>query len=126
MNRNGVPMLEAVRISSSVLQNRAFTAAVTHAGQVLQEGGNLSQPLLQSGLFSELSMRLIAVGEQTGQLEAMLMRVAQVYESTLQRQLTRLMSLLSPALTLLIGGLVGGLILSVMSAILKINELAGL
>ena len=126
MTHSGVPMLEAVRISGSVLQNQAFATAVANAGQALQEGGTLSQPLLQSGLFSELSMRLIAVGEQTGQLETMLMRVAQVYEATLQRQLGRLMSLLTPVLTLVIGGLVGGLILSVMSAILKINELAGL
>ncbi len=126
MTHSGVPMLEAVRISSSVLQNQAFATAVSNAGLALQEGGNLTQPLLQSGLFSELSMRLIAVGEQTGQLEAMLMRVAEIYETTLQRQLSRLMSLLTPVLTLLIGGLVGGLILSVMSAILKVNELAGL
>ena len=126
MIRSGVPMLEAVRISGSVLQNQAFASAVTDAGQALQEGGTLSAPLLKSGLFSELSMRLIAVGEQTGQLEPMLMRVAQVYEATLQRQLARFMSLLTPVLTLVIGGLVGGLILSVMSAILKVNELAGL
>ena len=126
MIRSGVPMLEAVRISGSVLQNQAFSNAVTQAGQVLQEGGTLSAPLLRSGLFSELSMRLIAVGEQTGQLEPMLTRVAQIYESTLQRQLARFMSLLTPVLTLVIGGLVGGLILSVMSAILKVNELAGL
>jgi general secretion pathway protein F len=126
LTHSGVPMLEAVRISSSVLQNQAFATAVASAGQALQEGGNLSQPLLKSGLFSELSMRLIAVGEQTGQLESMLMRVAEVYEATLQRQLARLMSLLTPILTLVIGGLVGGLILSVMSAILKVNELAGL
>ena len=126
MTHSGVPMLEAVRISGSVLQNQAFATAVANAGQALQEGGTLSQPLLQSGLFSELSMRLIAVGEQTGQLETMLMRVAQVYEATLQRQLGRLMSLLTPVLTLGIGGLVGGLILSVMSAILSINQLAGL
>lgn len=126
MTRSGVPMLDAVRISSSVMQNQAFAQAVAGAGQVVQEGGTLSAPLLKSGLFSELSMRLIAVGEQTGQLEAMLMRVAQVYEATLQRQLARLMSLLTPVLTLVIGGLVGGLILSVMSAILKLNELAGL
>ena len=126
MSRSGVPMLEAVRISGSVMQNQAFAAAVANAGQSLQEGGNLSVPLLKSGLFSELSMRLVTVGEQTGQLEPMLMRVAQVYEATLSRQLARFMSLLTPMLTLLIGGLVGGLILSVMSAILKINELAGL
>ena len=126
MIRSGVPMLEAVRISGSVLENQAFAGAVSDAGKALQEGGTLSAPLLKSGLFSELSMRLIAVGEQTGQLEPMLMRVAQVYEATLQRQLARFMSLLTPVLTLIIGGLVGGLILSVMSAILKVNELAGL
>jgi general secretion pathway protein F len=126
MQRSGVPMLDAVRISGSVLQNQAFAGAVSSAGQALQEGGTLSAPLLKSGLFSELSMRLIAVGEQTGQLEPMLMRVAQVYEATLQRQLARFMSLLTPVLTLIIGGLVGGLILSVMSAILKVNDLAGL
>ena len=126
MTRSGVPMLDAVRISSSVLQNKAFARAVTNAGQAMAEGSTLSAPLQASGLFSELSMRLIAVGEQTGQLEAMLMRVAQVYEATLQRQLARLMSLLTPVLTLVIGGLVGGLILSVMSAILKVNDLAGL
>ena len=126
MTHSGVPMLEAVRISGSVLQNQAFAQAVANAGQVLQEGGTLSQPLLQSGLFSELSMRLITVGEQTGQLEGMLMRVAQVYEATLARQLARLMSLLTPVLTLVIGGLVGGLILSVMNALLAMNDLAGL
>lgn len=126
LSHNGVPMLEAVRISGSVLQNTAFSRAVAAAGQALQEGGQLSAPLVQSGLFSELSMRLMAVGEQTGQLEPMLMRVAKVYEESLQRQLARLMSLLTPILTLVIGGMVGGLILSVMSAILKVNELAGL
>lgn len=123
---NGVPMLDAVRISGNVLQNEAYAAAVREAGQALQEGRMLSTPLLNSGLFSELSMRLISVGEQTGQLETMLMRVADVYETTLQRRLNRFMSLLTPVLTLFIGALVGGLILSVMNAILSINELAKL
>lgn len=122
--RNGVSMLDAVRISGSVLQNRAFVVAVAAAGEGLKEGDMLSTPLLQSGLFSELALRLITVGEQTGQLDAMLMRVATVFEAALQRQLARLMSLLTPILTLLIGGLVGGLILSVMNAILSVNDLA--
>ncbi|MFA5949753.1 MAG: type II secretion system F family protein [Hyphomicrobium sp.] len=124
LTRNGVPMLDAVRISGAVLGNRAFIAAVADAGEALKEGGSLSKPLEQSGLFSELSLRLIAVGEQTGQLEPMLMRVAGIYEATVQRQLARLMTLLTPALTLFVGGLVGSLILSVMSAILSVNDLA--
>jgi general secretion pathway protein F len=124
LTRNGVSMLDAVRISGSVLQNRAFAVAVASAGEGLKEGDMLSAPLLQSGLFSELALRLITVGEQTGQLDTMLMRVATIFETALQRQLARLMSLLTPILTLLIGGLVGGLILSVMNAILSVNDLA--
>jgi general secretion pathway protein F len=124
LSRNGVAMLDAVRLSGSVLRNRAFAAAISAAGDSLQEGSTISAPLLQSGLFSELSLRLIAVGEQAGQLDAMLMRVAIIYETMVQRQLARLTSLITPVLTLLIGGLVGGLILSVMSAILGVNTLA--
>lgn len=124
LTRNGVPMLDAVRLSGSIQRNLAFTAAMTSAADSLREGGSLAAPLLKSGLFSELSMRLITVGEQTGQLEPMLMRIATIYEKMLQRQLLRLTSLITPVLTLIIGGVVGGLIISVMSAILSVNELA--
>lgn len=124
LTRNGVPMLESVQISGSVLRNLAFVKAVAFANEGINEGGTLSSPLVQSGLFSELSVRLIAVGEQTGQLDTMLMRVATIYEAALERQLARFMSLLTPVLTLVIGGIVGGLIMSVMSAILSVNELA--
>ena len=124
LTHNGVPLLEAVRISGRVLQNRAFAGAVAAAGESLKEGDTLSAPLLKSGLFSELSLRLMIVGEQTGQLDTMLSRIATIYEATMQRQLARLMSLFTPVLTLLIGGMVGGLILSVMNAILSVNDLA--
>ncbi len=124
MTRNGVPMLDAVRISGSVLTNRAYSDAVADAGAALKEGGTLAQPLQRSGLFSELALRLIAVGEQTGQLEPMLMRVASIYEATVQRQMQRFVTLLTPALTLVIGAIVGSLIISVMGAILSVNDLA--
>jgi general secretion pathway protein F len=123
LSHNGVPMLDAVRISGSVLQNKAFNLAAAAAGESLKEGGSLSQPLAKSGLFSELALRLMAVGEQTAQLDTMLMRVAQIFESMLQRQLSRLMTLLTPFLTLLIGGMVGWLIISVMTAIMGINDI---
>jgi general secretion pathway protein F len=124
LSHNGVPMLDAVRISGSVLQNKAFSLAAVAAVESLKEGGSLSQPLAKSGLFSELALRLMAVGEQTAQLDTMLMRIAQIFETTLQRQLSRLMTLLTPLLTLLIGALVGGLIISVMTAIMSLNDVA--
>lgn len=126
LSSNGVPLLDAVRISGNVLQNRAFALAADEARQALQEGGKLSQPLQQSRLFSDLSISLLEVGERTGQIEPMLMKVAEVYESMLQRRLARLLGLMTPVLTLVIGGVVGALILSVMNAILSINELPGL
>jgi general secretion pathway protein F len=71
-----------------------------------------------------VALRLIAVGEKTGQLDAMLLRVAEIFEAALQRQLDRITAMITPLLTLCIGALVGGLIVSVMSALLGINELA--
>lgn len=123
LTHNGVPVLEAVRITASVMQNSAFAVAAADIGERLKEGRVLSAPMVESRLFPELAIRLVGVGEQTGQLSTMLMQVATIYEATLQRQLARLMSLVTPILTLLIGGLVGGLILSVMNAILSVNEL---
>ncbi len=121
---NGVALLEAVRITTNVLQNTAFSRVALDAAESLKEGRSLSSELAASGLFSELAVRLVGIGEHTGQLDAMLMRTAVIYETALQRELARLMSLVSPILTLLIGALVGTLMLSVMNALLSLNELA--
>jgi general secretion pathway protein F len=123
LTQNGVSMLDAMRITSSVMGNGAYAIGVREIGESLKEGRVLSVPMAASGLFSELAVRLTGIGEQTGQLTQMLMQVATIYEATLQRQLARLMSLVTPILTLVIGALVGGLILSVMNAILSVNEL---
>ena len=93
------------------------------AGEV-KEGVTLRDALARSGLFPELALRLTGVGEQTGQLDVMLDRVGTIYEAALQSQLGRLTNLLTPVLTLTMGLLVGGLLLSVMGSIASINDLA--
>ncbi len=122
--KNGVPILDAVRISGSVLSNRVLAAAVRDAGEEIKEGGDLTAPLARSGLFSELFLRFTRIGEQTGQLDTMLQRVAEIYEAALQRQTQRLISLITPVVTLVIGGIIGGLIITVMSALISVNDLA--
>ena len=122
--KNGVPLLDATRIAGGVLGNGTYRAAIETVTTELKEGAPLSRTLGASGLFPELALRLVAVGEQTGQLDTMLLRVAAIFEVTLQRQLDRLTTLLTPVLTLGIGLLVGGLMVSVMGALLSINELA--
>ena len=122
--RNGVPMLQALQIAGDVLSNSAMAAALRACAAEVKEGAALSGALGRSGLFPELALRLTAVGEQTGQLDAMLDRVGNIYELALQRQLGRLTGLLTPVLTLAMGALVGGLLLSVMGAIASVNDLA--
>lgn len=124
MLRNGVPVLEAVQTAGGVLANGSFQAAVETAGTTLKEGGPLTEPLARSGVFPDLFVRLASIGEKSGQLDTMLTRVAEIYDATVQRQLDRLTSLLTPLLTLLIGAVVGTLILSVMDALVSVNELA--
>ena len=124
LTRNGVPILDSLRIGSGVLSNRAYAAAVDAAVEDVKEGGTLTAPLARSGLFPDLFLRLTAVGEKTGQIDTMQLRVAEIYEAAVERQVERLTSLITPILTLLIGGAVGGLIISVMSAIFAVNDLA--
>ena len=124
LTRNGVPILDTMRIAGSVLSNRAYAQAVRQAGEEIKEGGTLSGPLTRSGLFPDLFLRLTAVGEKTGQLDVMQHRVAEIYEAAVERQVERLTALITPVLTLLIGGVVGGLIISVMGAIFSVNDLA--
>jgi general secretion pathway protein F len=122
--RSGVPMLEAIRVAGGVLGNDVYRASIAEVAEEVRQGAPLTPPLAATGRFPEVALRLIAVGEKTGQLDAMLLRVAEIFEMALQRRLDRMTTLLTPLLTLTIGLLIGGLIVSVMSALLGINELA--
>jgi len=121
---SGVPMLTALRIVGNVAGNAVFTTALAEASEEVKEGRMLSQALHKSGVFPGLMLRLIAVGEETGRLEPMLRHVEKIFETQVHRRLEQLLTLLTPALTILMGLIVGGLIMSVMNAILSINELA--
>src|SRR5215813_4880118 len=121
---SGVPMLSALRITGGIAGNAGFTAALTETAEEVREGAMLSQALRKGDVFPSLMLRLIAIGEQTGRLAPMLRHVEKIFEGQLQRRIDQMLTLLTPALTIVIGVIVGGLIISVMSAILSINELA--
>ena len=122
--RSGVSLIPALQIARSVVRNRSIEAALGPVIESVREGESLSAPLKAAGVFPVLAERLITVGEEVGRLDRMLFHVAQIYEKEVQRQIDRFMTLLTPTLTILIGIGVGGLIMSVMTAILSVNELA--
>ncbi len=122
--KSGVPMLQALTIGRSVLTNRVFVRAMGGMIEQVNEGEPLRRAMTDAGIFPSVALRLISVGEESGRLDELLLRVAEMFEAQVQRQVDRLMGLMTPILTLGIGLLVGGLMMSVMNAILSINDLA--
>ena len=119
-----VPLMSAMHTARALVINRHLNALYQQAIGRVPEGAALHRAFDGTGLLPAASLRLIAVGEESGQLAAMLMQVATVIETDLQRHIERMVGLLTPILTLAVGGSIGGLIMHVMSAVLSINNLA--
>jgi general secretion pathway protein F len=122
--RTGVPMLPALASARSAVRNRHIGSSLDASIEAVRDGRSLGRALSGRPGIPQVALRMITVGEETGKLSEMLLRAAMVLEQQSQRRIERLMTLLTPALTVAIAGLVGTLILTIMSAILSVNELA--
>ncbi len=120
---NGVPILNALAIATQTLGNAALREALGETATAVKEGKGVADPLAQTGRFPPLAVRLIAVGERSGHLEAMLLRIADIYDGEVRSTVDRLMSLLVPALTLGLGLVIAAIIGAVLMAILSAYEL---
>ena len=122
--KGGVVLPAALRISTQVVRNRFVRTVMERISEDVKEGGSLSLLLERTQVVSPKALRLVAIGEETGRLDQMLTRVARIAETELQRRIELLMGLLTPLLTILIGLGVGGLIYTVMTTILRVNDMA--
>jgi general secretion pathway protein F len=122
--RNGLPLAAGLRIARGTLVNRALLTASQEVLQAVQAGDPLSAALHRTGLFPAVAVQLARVGEETGRLEDLLLSAASVLEEDSQLRLERLLALLVPSATLVMGALVAGLISSVLIGLLSINDLA--
>ena len=120
---NDVPILQAVDIARETLRNAALAAQLEQASATLRRGGRLADALEQGHRFPALAIQLLRVGEETGEVETMLLHVADVYDEQSTVTLQRLLALLGPVLILLLGGLIAVVVLSTLLAILSLNEL---
>jgi general secretion pathway protein F len=118
----GVALPSALVLAHPVLVNRAFARAVAEIITAVREGGGLAGPLARAGLFPDLAVQMIRIGEATGRLDTMMLRLAEILEADVQRTLDRSLALLVPGLTILLGALVAGIIGSVMLAVLGVND----
>jgi general secretion pathway protein F len=120
---NGVPPLTALAIVQDALANATLRRALADAATVMKDGGGLAAPLGRSGVFPKLAVHLLGVGEESGQLDPMLLKIAEVFDRDVRSTIERLMALLVPALTIMLGAIVGVIITSVMMAILSAYDL---
>jgi general secretion pathway protein F len=121
----GVALPTALALARPVISNHVMADAVTRVSSQLREGGGLAEPLARTGVFPDLSIQLIRIGEATGKLDQMLLQQAEIFDEEVRLVLGRALTLLVPVLTVTLGFIVAGIIASVMSAMLSINNLAG-
>jgi general secretion pathway protein F len=120
----GVPLPSALAIAQRSISNVHMAEAIDRVSAGLKEGGGLSGPLAATGLFPPMAMSFLRTGEETAQLGLMLNRLADVLDREVRTAIQRLISIMTPAITVLMGGVVATVIASIMSAILGFNDLA--
>jgi general secretion pathway protein F len=121
---NGVPVPVALNLSKDVLNNTVLAGAVRDAAVSLREGERLAQRLARAKVFPAITLDLIQIGEESGKLDEMLLRQADLDELRIKHRVDRALALLVPCLTILLGLVVAGLIASMLAAILSVNDLA--
>ena len=122
---NGVPLLSALSIARNVLSNTVLRKDVGDAARQVKTGGGLARALAKAERFPRLALQMISVGEETGQLDTMLMKVADTYDTEVRNTIDRLLAVFTPVVTLLLAVLIGTIVLSVLLAILSVNDLVG-
>jgi general secretion pathway protein F len=121
---NGVPIPTALMLSKEVLSNTVLAAAIRDAAVSLREGERLAQRLARSKVFPPVTLDLISIGEESGKLDEMLLRQADLDESRIKHKVDRALAMMVPVLTIGLGAVVAGLIVSMLVAIISVNDLA--
>lgn len=121
---NGVSILSAFIIVRETVDNLVVAAALHDTEEQIKQGKTLFDALEQKALFPKMAMQMIKMGEETGHLEDMLLRIATIYDKQLRVSIARMLALLEPALIITLGIMIAGIIVSILLAILSVNDLA--
>ena len=122
---NGVPLLSGLSIARNVMTNSLLRQLVESTTKEVKTGGGLAHNLAESGHFPRLALQMVSVGEETGQLDVMLLKVADTYDKEVRITIDRLLAIFTPVITLLMAVMIGTIVMSVLMAIMGINELVG-
>jgi general secretion pathway protein F len=121
--KSGVPMLQALGIVKEIAGNLVIARAVGEVEVGAREGAGVADPLARSGVFPQLAVQMISVGEETGRLDEMLIKIADHYDREVRVQIQQFTRLLEPVLIVVMGLGVGFVVISMLSAIFSVNDL---
>jgi general secretion pathway protein F len=122
---NSVPLVQSIGISAGILNNKLIAGALKEVSMGVKRGEGIAAPIRKAAVFPPLAAHLLMVGEETGRLDSMFSRMADIYEVDTRAAIKRFTSLFEPLVILIMGIIVGSLILSMLLAITGINEVAG-
>lgn len=121
--KSGVPLLQALHNAKDVINNRVIASAIDAVSSGAKEGRGIAAPLSMTKMFPQLALSMIKVGEETGQLDTMLMKVAATYERSLNVAIKRFVTLLEPVMILVMGLIMGFIVIAMLLAIFSIVDL---
>jgi type IV pilus assembly protein PilC len=122
---SGVPILDALLITAKTSGNKVVERAVLATRLSISEGNTISEPLIASKVFPPMVCQMIAVGESTGALDAMLQKIAEFYEDEVDNMVNNLTTLMEPLVILFLGIIIGGLVISMYLPIFKLGSVIG-
>ncbi len=122
---SGVAILDGLEITARTAGNKVVEAAVMKTRASISEGKTIAEPLKESGVFPPMVVQMIAVGEQTGALDAMLSKIADFYDDEVDTAVTNLTSLLEPMLMVFLGVVIGGVVIAMYLPIFKLVTVVG-
>lgn len=125
LTRSGVAILQALEIVERTAGNEVYARAVKEAGESVRNGETLADPLARSKVFPAMVTRMIGVGEKTGALESMLMKISDFYDSEVKSTVDALTSLIEPMLIGVMGVVVGGIVLGLFMPIMQLSQIVG-
>jgi type IV pilus assembly protein PilC len=121
--RSGVPILEALEITSETVNNTVMASAVKDVQESVKRGEAIAVPMAAHGIFPPMVVQMLAVGEETGQVDVMLEKVADFYDQEIEATVDALTSLLEPLLIVVMGGAVGGMVVALYMPMFNIINL---
>jgi len=121
---NGVDLPSAMKLVGDVIGNKSASTALAASYDALRKGRSFLDPLSNSGLFPRVLVNMLRVGEETGSLASSLLHMAEVFEEKLERTVERTFTILEPVIILFVSGIIAFIIVSILSAVISINDLA--